>query len=406
MAARGPLAPPVDWSRARGNARRACGCGGKCGPCARTAPGQRPARGPRHLAVATTFERVSIVDTPAVTSARARAALAPYTRRVESSLRRIARDQGLDFDTLDVEDLVADAELASLLVDGAVRALRLAGPATIRVETPVRLSSPAAGARGRHLAKNQETGEVRYPKGYSDKHDPATGDPTGCAPDQVATVSAAVDRIRARINEVPREFAGQPYRALIQKYLDVWDATYCFDQAYCTDVRGLATCYGGQGYWGGPTALAFGPAFFEPGVAWLIDPIDFRAGIIVHELVHMIDDIEDLDPGDCGHCGDACRLNEYRAAYIQARFMGISKCGADVFGCAYGRHWADVPSDQNAVATIGAFFECYLGAATLLEILTLIALVMTAPTTALTILGVAGLALVALLFAFVFDAWL
>lgn len=401
---RGPIAPPVDWSRARRQSAQVCGCGGACSRCA-SAP-----RG-RSLAVGLGFDRLTIRDSPAVVAATALATLQPYERAVQAAVARAASSRGLDIDALTVDDVIDDAHLAEALLGAARRAIRVPTVvSTTRVTPPAMAVAPSrAGGVGRragglHLAKNPDTGEVKYPTGY--RSGPAgSSDGPACGIAELEVLSAVRARVLDTIHRVPRRHEGVPYRDLVKEYLDKWEDSSCFDQAYCEDEREMKTCYGGFNYFGDDLELSFGPAFFEPSALWLVDPLDFQAGIVVHELVHMIDRHETVPVGTCGQCGASCRNQEHRAAYVQARFMDVSECGAELFACAYGRSMGGTSASQNALATIGEFLACYAGAAGLVTVLTLAALCIAAPAAAVVALALGGLALASLLLVFLFDAW-
>ena len=304
--------------------------------------------------------------------------------------------------------MLAEEGLSIDLLRAARTGVRLGGTVDAPAGTgilPVGHLARGAPRRAGHLAKNPDTGQVKYPTGYRETDAPRSGGLRTCTEAEEATIAATVDRIRATLHRVPKSYEGVAYRALVEEYLDVWSSNSCFGQGYCSGTVGKGVCYGGYKYAESTSELSFGPAFFSPGVSALLDPLDFQSGIVVHELVHMIDDHEDVPNGSCSQCGPECTAHEHRAAYVQARFMDISKCGAEMFGCSYGRADAGTPTEENLLETIGEFFECYLLEATLVEILALAALLLVNPAAAASVLLVGGAALAALLLVFLADAW-
>lgn len=392
-------------------------------------------------------ETVSVTGPSLMRAVRLSSAVSKYAEQVERAVTSAAASRGYDLSDLTVDEVVAVDGLADALLAAAKTALRLEG-ITPAVEFSFRGASvkgSAAGAmaagasagpsrRARPMALGRtKMGIPVYPIGWTggggtdglpwfdcsdvDQFQEARGSEWSlqtCSTSMTDAVASARARLVEKLDSVPSSVEGVRYRDLVEEYLSIWDRTNCF-----TENEAARHCwthlYGGFGYdrsTDAPHTLSFGNPFALPGFASIIDPVDFQAGVLVHELVHMIDSSsnENVAVGSCTSCSADCdRNDERRAAFVQARFMGIDDCGAKMFACAYARGFSlTADPTENGFLTIAEFLQCYTGGASVLDVTAFLALALLDSSAFAAVFGDTGISfsLSALMLAFLFDAWL
>lgn len=68
------------------------------------------------------------------------------------------------------------------------------------------------------------------------------------------------------------------------------------------------------------------------GISLLFGATDFRAGVILHEMVHRFDFVQEVHPVHMNFDGSICSRTEFRAAFMQAKFYGGTDCDARAMG--------------------------------------------------------------------------
>jgi hypothetical protein len=111
-------------------------------------------------------------------------------------------------------------------------------------------------------------------------------------------------------------------------------------------------------------------------------PRDLRAGILLHEHVHRVDD---LDYGvlfaTSSISGTSCLTTEYNGAYIQAKYWAASDCVSNIAGRAYARNFCTplLTGRQIASATFGDLDGCFSTALGVLGIIATVAALILTP---------------------------
>jgi hypothetical protein len=81
------------------------------------------------------------------------------------------------------------------------------------------------------------------------------------------------------------------------------------------------------------------------GISLLFGATDFRAGVILHEIVHRFDHIQEVEPVHMNFDGAICSRTEFRAAYMQAKYYGGTDCDARAMGNIYSRSGVGTPCE-------------------------------------------------------------
>ncbi len=211
-----------------------------------------------------------------------------------------------------------------------------------------------------------------------------------CTSSEGSDVCSAVSFLEDHFDRVPDfEDGGIPYRTTIAAVAE-FASVRCVHSAG-DHPRGETPSGFGQSLSETPSEVLVMPAFFDSVMADLIGPDEFRAGVILHELVHLTefqvedlgaafgrlsggsssgDDFEDRFSNRNAGCGvSSCPTSdgsdvttEWRAAFVQAKFYGMDDCGAELFACSYFRTFCTNQTQwDNIWATATDLASCYVG---------------------------------------------
>jgi hypothetical protein len=340
----------------------------------------------------------------------------PWLDQVEVAISPILTRAGLSLDAR-IDLVLSDPDLSAALVDAALVATRSA-PRPPMVEGR---ASRAAGDElpevGMDWLKRTRDGTPCYPDipPYEHYHpkcdlpDPQDGGPAtpwDCLGDP--DILAALARLESfrHFTRLPSSFQGLDYASALRTSIGdgVLDRSVVYSCARYFPGSFAAYDRKGDKHIHLPRKLATLSPLGDL-LSLLNGGRDFRAGILLHEHVHRVDDQVFGRSGRKLLSGlTRCPATEYRAGFLQGKYYGANDCTADLIGRTYARSTECMPVlsfSQQAIAAFEDLFRCTTSTVTLLAVLAAISAAMLSPIAFATALSMTFPADVLVLFAWV-----
>jgi hypothetical protein len=157
-----------------------------------------------------------------------------------------------------------------------------------------------------------------------------------CNSTEHSAIDTSLSALKSILYRIPADFVGVDYANQIafEMFFVDWRCNNCDHKTRASYNPSF------------PGMILLEQPFFEDRLYFLlletlgISENEFRAAVLAHELVHLAD-TEDFGKPILDNTRRSCNrpaceeAGEYRAAYIQAMSMGLSKCISEAFGCAY-----------------------------------------------------------------------
>ena len=333
-------------------------------------------------------------------------ALAPYLAPVTEALAPLLSARGLSPAHATLEEVLAIEGFADELLEAASAAMARADffefvPVSRETLVESTFVAPEVGLpdgwdlhveRGPRHLKLDENGDPCYPdvpafEEYWPKcpvPDPPEA-PVDVPCDEDSRFLHADARLRTLRNfeRLPEDFRGYNYREKLEESVAVSADVLYRCSEHPSSPSTMASWYGPPG----PGVIRLYERFLDLETEWdllgvLTGPVNFRAGILLHEHVHRIEDPQtgtvsappDRDYHPAGSSGqDACPWSgtEYDAAYLQALYLGASEPIARLVADLYGRKQCDqISCSAKLLAAAGDIVEALaLGWVASLEVL-------------------------------------
>jgi hypothetical protein len=156
----------------------------------------------------------------------------------------------------------------------------------------------------------------------------------GCITDTFAGYQVCFDEIRDTCNNAVYDHSSPGFITLCPSFFDNWPSI-------------LQLLF-----------ITYSPSF------WGDMAHQVRTAIMLHELIHLIDweyffQRYGIQPGDPMFAGTNASGTEYRAAYVQAMWLGLNSAEADIFGNAYSR-WLAGEINSTVVYFIEEFINYHI----------------------------------------------
>jgi hypothetical protein len=310
---------------------------------------------------------------------------APWITAVTVATAPILARAGLDANAT-LDEIIADPALCEELVNAATAAVQagsgFAPYQPLYEGLDIELPEFDRSMRMMPLGRTRD-GEPCYPRvpGFPDLHprcppppDPAEVEPWDCLGDP--DISAALTRLESfrHFGRLPALYQGLDYVTALRDSINegaaarsaVYSCENIFPGAFAAYGRGDKLVHLQK-----PLATL---SPLSDLLSLLNGPRDFRAGIVLHEHVHRVDNITfDRDNQKPFGTLTSCPGTEYRAAYLQGKYYGANDCTADMIGRVYAR---SVPaceprpsSTQQALSAFQDLFRCTTSQLTLIQVL-------------------------------------